>query len=413
MLIKLRDEEQPILSRPITDDEAAWIVSIGLLVGLSVLFVSGILMDNLGRKTTLIISYVPRLLFCFLAIFSTEYWMLLLGRAFAGMADLLSLSAVSTYTSEVANKEIRGSSGTMTQINSAIGMLIMFGVGPFVSYLTMNILMTCIAGAALTSKSIEVLTFLHGSEHLAHEEINGYSNRNIEEVVNKWELLKDRTIIKTILMVFMLSFGLQISGYNAVNYYLQTIFESANTTVSSEISSLIIGVIQLLACFCAFVLTNQFRRKPIICTSLVGIFIGMIGLGTFFTIMENGTDITGFLNYLPLISVAFVIFGYNAGIGSLIWMLVAELLYGPVRAYGMSLGILTTALTTFCITLFFPTLNTAIGASGTYWTFSAGCALVCVYIAVFVPETKDKTFAEIQTALGKRDSVAKDGAMKA
>lgn len=39
-----------------------------------------------------------------------------------------------------------------------------------------------------------------------------------------------------------------------------------------------------------------------------------VGLGTFFVLFENGYDIVGFLNFLPLLSVIFVIYGFNAGI---------------------------------------------------------------------------------------------------
>lgn len=39
-------------------------------------------------------------------------------------------------------KKIRGASGTITQIMSAIGMMIMFSVGPYASYLAVNIIMT-------------------------------------------------------------------------------------------------------------------------------------------------------------------------------------------------------------------------------------------------------------------------------
>lgn len=45
-------------------------------------------------------------------------------------------------------------------------------------------------------------------------------------------------------------------------------------------------------------------------------------------------------------------------------------------------------------------MTTALGPAPTYFFFSATCALVIVIIAIFLPETKGKTFSEIQKALG-------------
>lgn len=84
-------------------------------------------------------------------------------------------------------------------------------------------------------------------------------------------------------------------------------------------------------------------------------------------------------------------------------MLLAEILYGPVRAYGISLGVFLSSVASFLVNLFYPAMSRALGVGGTFWIFTAGCAFSCVYIALSVPETKDKTFAEIQTDLGRSD----------
>lgn len=133
-----------------------------------------------------------------------------------------------------------------------------------------------------------MLTLLRGTEELAHEEFKQYSNY-VESTtkpngttedegpnINKWALLKDRTVLKAGGIILFLSIAQQLSGTNAINLYLQSIFDAANTSVSSEYSSLIIGFIQLLACVITFFITDRFGRKPILCTAMVGMAIGMV-----------------------------------------------------------------------------------------------------------------------------------------
>lgn len=128
-----------------------------------------------------------------------------------------------------------------------------------------------------TQDAFNALTLLRGSEEAAHEEIKEFATaKDVDSEVDATSLLKDKVVIKTFILVTFLSIGLNLIGYNAVNFYLQTIFESAQTSISSEISSLIVGVIQLLACFCTFFLTDRFGRKPILCISLIVLGIGMV-----------------------------------------------------------------------------------------------------------------------------------------
>ncbi|CAG9569140.1 unnamed protein product [Danaus chrysippus] len=135
--------------------------------------------------------------------------------------------------------------------------------------------------------------------------------------------------------------------------------------------------------------------------------IASIGLGTFFKVSEsNGFAVSGFLNYIPLISLILVIFFYSSGIGSLIWLVMAELFDSQSRALGVSLSLLMGTLTIFLTTKYFPIVTLVAGAAATYFFFAAMCVLIGSLIAIFLPETKGKTFQEIQTELqGSRNKI--------
>lgn len=90
------------------------------------------------------------------------------------------------------------------------------------------------------------------------------------------------------------------------------------------------------------------------------------------------------------------------GLGSLMFPLIAELFDGRSRALGMFFGVVSVFVATFILTLSFTSLANAIGAAYTYWFFGVNCLIFFVFIVLFVPETKGKTFAEIQVLLGVR-----------
>ncbi|XP_026322942.1 facilitated trehalose transporter Tret1-like isoform X2 [Hyposmocoma kahamanoa] len=379
--------------------------------------------DVIGRKYTLLLfACFPKIILCLLYIFANKFWLLLMGRALSGMVDSIVLIIVPMYASEVASVEIRGSLGTILQIFSSIGILIMLSFGPFLSYLSLNVMYTCITIAATipilflpqspyflysrgrTAESTKVLTFLRGSEELAIEELKDYSTTTDDQgdTVNKLKLFKDRIFLKALGIVFVIAAGNNFIGYNAVTFYLQTVLQSTGTSISPEVSSVVIGCIQLTASICTALITDRFGRKPILSVTLIGMAFGMVGLGIFFKLKENSDDITGFLNVVPLASFIIIVFAFSAGPGSLSWILVAELFDGPARGVGATINIFIATATVFITTKYFPALIAAIGPALTYWIFSINCVLLSLFILYFVPETKGKSFKEIQIALGAR-----------
>ncbi|XP_075986382.1 facilitated trehalose transporter Tret1-like [Anticarsia gemmatalis] len=422
VLVKLNNSTTSILTRPITEDEGSWIVSIGFLTGITANFLIAFLLERVGRKSFLILSCLPKFITSFMLIYATDVWMILVARGLMGFFDTFIITLVPIYASEIASKEIRGSLGTVFQIVCSFGVVTMLSVGPFISYMTLSVSYTCaIAVTTLPlllipdspyslyskgekSEALKVLTFLRGSEAQANEEIKEYelANNNTNTVSNK-EIFKNRLFLKSLFLVVIIGLGLQLVGFNAVSFYLQTILESTQTSVKSETASVIIGMIQLTASFGTTFMTDRFGRKPILCVTCVGMALGMLGLGIFFKLKEGG-QVSGFMNFVPLISLILVVYSYSAGLGSLFWVLGAELFDDKSRGTGMSIVIVSTTLTLFFITKYFAFITSAIGAAYTYWVFSINCVLLCLFIMFCIPETKGKSFAEIQDILRKKES---------
>uniref|UniRef100_A0A2A4IYC3 Major facilitator superfamily (MFS) profile domain-containing protein n=1 Tax=Heliothis virescens TaxID=7102 RepID=A0A2A4IYC3_HELVI len=417
MMLKLKNETQTVLSRPITDEEGSWIVSIGFFISLLLYFTIGVLMDWLGRKTCIVLGCIPRLVMCFTLLFATEVWMLFLGKIMDGFSNVFILGVVPAYSSEIASKECRGALGSISQVASAVGMLIVLSIGPFMSYYNFHVVYACIIvtislplsflpespyflySKGKKAESLEVLKFLRGSEELANEELKLFSLS--ETKLSKREIFKDKTTLKTLGKVILLGIFHEIIGYNAVIFYMQTILESTHTSVRDDVASVINGCIQLVASSCTIVVVDRFGRKPVLLTSLFGMALGMIGLGTFFQLKQEEVPITGFLNFLPLLSMMLVVFCFNAGTGSILWTLIAELFDGPARAIGSTASIGVTTLFVFLSTKYFVSITNAIGAANTYWIFSCSCIINALFIMFFIPETKGKTFIQIQEELGK------------
>ncbi|CAF4838717.1 unnamed protein product [Pieris macdunnoughi] len=422
MLVKLADPSQTPLSRPITDNEGSWIVSMGYLISAFSNVIGSFLLDKIGRKYSVLVCAVPKLSMAFFLIFVTEVWMVIFARAVMMLNDCFLFCVVPVYAAEIASITQRGSLGTFLQLFSSLGVVITLAVGPFVSYYTFSYIL--LAMVAITTipvfflpespffqyskgkadEALKTLTRIRGSETQAKLELDDYAKSAEKSIkISKVELLKNKIFLKSLLLCFLLYGGSQIVGFNAVSFYLQTILISTKTNVAPEVASVVIGVIQTMGSLSVTLLTAVLARKHILILSLSGMFIGMIGLGVFFQLCAPEFNVTGFMNYLPIISLIFVVYCYSAGFGSLIWPIGAELFEGPSRAFGTTLGLVVCQLTIFATAKYFLDMTSALGPASTYWFFSGMCVIVAILIAVFLPETKDKTFSEIQDSLGKTE----------
>ncbi|XP_053619779.1 facilitated trehalose transporter Tret1-like isoform X2 [Plodia interpunctella] len=425
MLVKLRDGSDSALSRPITEEEGSWVVAMPFLSGVLANLFTGHLLDTIGRRYCFILSCVPRIVMVLLYLYAKELWLLLVARFLSGILDSVAFTTVSIYASEIASKEVRGSLGGFLQIYCSFGICLSLGIGPFVSYTTLNIIFLAITVASSvlllllpdspyflyskgkTDDARKLLLKLRGSDIKANDEIKEYQIASSNEVgkVTIPELLRNKLFLKGAAICVFLGFSSQANGYTAVFQYLQTILETTNTSVRPEISSVIIGGIQMFASLCTTLVTDRFGRKFILISTVSGMVIGFICLGAFFKVTEEQEQIIGFMNYLPLASIILIVFCHSSGIASIMWILISEIFEGRTRAIGASLAILVATLTGFGVSKSIPSLTSSIGPTMTYWLFSIICILVIMFTAIFIPETKGRSFAEIQAILGNKSDV--------
>ncbi|XP_050685221.1 facilitated trehalose transporter Tret1-like [Leptidea sinapis] len=419
MLYKLMYEDTQ-LSHRITSSDASWIVSIGYLAAIFFCPLTSWVLDPMGRKLCLLAFGTIRATLGLILVFGTEVWMLLVARAINGIFEIGILMILPSYCVEISSKEIRGALGTISQMASSVGMLIMFGFGPFLSYLNVNIIYVVALYATvipllfvpdspysllrkgLKDEAFEVLKLLRGSEMAAQQELKEMTVVHGCQVKVK-DLLKDRIFLKALSISVLLSIGFQLIGYSAVTVYLQSIMDITKTSVSSNTISVIFGVMQIIASLVSALLSDKAGRKIILCVTLFGTSIGMAGLGLFFYANDSSDSIVGFMNYLPIVSVIIIVLCYNAGMGSLCILVCTELFDSPARTTSVSISVSSSLIFAFLNLKYFPLLSELMGAAAVFWSFSAINLLYVLFIMFCVPETKRKSFLEIQRALGRRE----------
>jgi MFS family permease len=183
----------------------------------------------------------------------------------------------------------------------------------------------------------------------------------------------------------------QLSGINAVIYYAPSIMEKTGLSASNSILySVIVGAINVAATVVSFRLVDRAGRRPLLLASLTAMCVSLTLLGLTFVLPLGAAD-----SWLSLIFLVAYIAAFAVGLGPIFWLLIAEIFPAHARAEGASAATAANWLWNFVVGLLFLPLATAIGQGETFWVFALVCVIGLGFVNRYVPETRGRSFTEI------------------
>jgi sugar porter (SP) family MFS transporter len=184
----------------------------------------------------------------------------------------------------------------------------------------------------------------------------------------------------------------QLSGINAILYYLNQIFADAGfSKVSSDLQSVAIGATNLVFTMIAMTLIDRVGRKKLLLIGAVGTATCLAGVAAIFLTHQHKE----YLVWLLVTYIAFFAFSQ----GAVIWVYISEVFPNRVRAQGQSLGSFSHWFMAGVISLGFPPL--AAKSGGYPFVFFSVMTIVQFLVVLTVyPETKGVSLEEMQKKLG-------------
>ena len=183
----------------------------------------------------------------------------------------------------------------------------------------------------------------------------------------------------------------QLSGINAILYYLNDIFAHAGfSKVSGDLQAVAIGATNLLFCTIAMLIIDRVGRKTLLLVGSVGTALAMAGVSVIFFTNKH----EGFLVWLLIAYIA----SFSFSQGAVIWVYISEVFPNRVRAKGQSLGSFSHWFMNALISGIFPLM--AARSGGVPFVFFALMMVVQFFVVLlFYPETKGVTLEQMQRNL--------------
>ncbi|XP_043256954.1 facilitated trehalose transporter Tret1-2 homolog [Colletes gigas] len=413
-------EDNP-LGRVITSDESTWIgslVPVGAMFGC---FLAGYMAERWGRKRTLQISVVPSLFGWILIATARVVGQLYAARVMLGISLAFAFTVVPMYCGEIAETSVRGALGSFLQLFITVGMLYSYAIGPQVSYLVFWILCTLwpilffacffkmpespyyLLKTGQKQEALSTLAWLRGKSPASVQKEADEMQAAIEEASKEEASITDlftvKANLKATIYTCLLAAFQQFSGINVVLFYMEGIFKSAGTSLSTSTATIIVGVVQLLASCVTPVVVDRLGRRMLLVFSGVGEIVTLIALGIYFYMQDYlKTDVTS-ISFLPVVALVIFISTYSVGWGPLPWSIMGEMLAPKVKSKASGITVCVCWMLAFFITKFSNNLQEAFGNFTLYWVFAAFCVIAVLFTVLVLPETKGKSLQEIQDEL--------------
>ena len=183
----------------------------------------------------------------------------------------------------------------------------------------------------------------------------------------------------------------QLSGINAILYYLNSIFAYAGfSKVSGDLQSVAVGATNLLFTMIAMSVIDKLGRKTLLLVGSIGTCLSLAGVATIFLTNRHHE----LLVWMLIGFIAFFAFSQ----GAVIWVYLSEVFPNRVRAKGQSLGSFSHWIMNALISWTFPLM--AASSGGYPFAFFSAMMVVQFFVVLFFyPETKGISLEEMQKKL--------------
>ncbi|MGA3027146.1 MAG: sugar porter family MFS transporter [Bryobacteraceae bacterium] len=388
---------------------------VGTIIGA---MLAGIPGDRLGRRDSLRLMAVLYLVSALGCAFAWDWYSVIFFRVVGGLGIGGSSVLGPMYIAEIAPAKWRGRLVGLFQFNVVSGILLAYfsnylvgqmsfgdaewrwklGVSAIPAALFFALLFGIprsprwLVRKGRVSQAREVLIRI-GEENVEQELQDMVASVDLEHGHAQEPLFQARFRFPLFLAVSIAMFN-QLSGINAILYYLNDIFARAGfSKVSGDLQAVAIGATNLLFTMIAMSVIDRLGRRTLLLIGSLGTAACLAGVATVF-FSGRHEDL---LVWLLVAYIAFFAFSQ----GAVIWVYLSEVFPTSVRAKGQSLGSFTHWAMAAMISWTFPVIA-ASSKGAPFVFFSAFMVLQFVVVLVAYPETKGVTLEDMQKKLAAR-----------
>jgi len=448
---KCSDEDQNSTSTaPSVDTESCdsssmislwWAIAIAAFPGSGAIgsLLVGPLVGRFGRRGSFLVTNAISVLsaLCFGASKPmASFYMVILGRLLIGVFAGAASGIVPMYIGEISPKQWRGAFGVLNQLLITIGILVaqIFGLSSILgndamwpillAFTCVPSILSCVAIPFMPKsprfllidqqnegEARNVLVKLRGTDDVSDEMDEMRAEAEEQAQCGQWsipQLFKAKEVRWQLITILLMMAAQQLSGINAVFFYSNLIFDKAGIPKGNpqDYASIGVGTVNVIMTIISVAIIEKTGRKSLLTWGFGMMVFWCVALTVILKVLFDLPEdsAAGWISYLSIACVIGYIVGFAIGPGPIPWLITAELFEQAARPPAVMVSCMLNWACNFCVGLGFPAVQEATGAY-VFLIFLVVCVAATVYLQIYLPETKGKTFKEISNLFAARNGV--------
>ncbi|KAJ1436341.1 Sugar/inositol transporter [Sesbania bispinosa] len=376
----------------------------------------------LGRKTSMFLGGLFFLVGALLNGFAVNVEMLIIGRLLLGFGVGYCNQSVPVYLSEMAPAKIRGALNMGFQMMITIGILaanlINYGTSKLENGWRISLglgavpaVMLCVGSLFLGDTPNSLIE--RGQREAAKkmlQKIRGVENVDEEfqdlidaceaskKVEHPWKNITSPKYKPQITFCSLIPFFQQLTGINVIMFYAPVLFKTLGFgDEASLISAVISGGVNVVATLVSIFSVDKFGRRILFLEGGVQMFLSQMAVGAMiawkFGVSDEGSFTKGQANLL-LFFICTYVAAFAWSWGPLGWLVPSEICSLEVRSAGQAINVAVNMLFTFFIAQVFLAMLCHL-KFGLFFFFAGFVVVMTIFIALFLPETKNVPIEEM------------------
>ena len=418
-LVRLTSDNSSIL---LSESEASWIVSLMTIGGFIGTVISSISIEFCGSKKIVLATFVNTSISWLCVIIADSAGWLYAARFIGGLTTGSILCCFSIYLAEVSLPSIRGTMISVATCGAPFGAAISTIME---TYLPMRLSSSVYFAVSLIGillllwlpDSPYYLVKTHNIEDAKNSICKYYSDCSVEEKLkeiedfvkvdacqsmkDKLNELKSPAVRKTMFIILILFTFQQTCGMLIILSYMQTILINAKCyLIEPQEIVIYANIISAISSLLISGMIDKFGRRFILIITSIGTTAAMAALGTHFYLLQLNFDAES-LQWIPLISIILYLITYAFGYIPVGSALLSEIFPQNIKSVASFLSNIEASIVGFIVTVSYVPLVESIGEAYVFWIYAVFCFLATPFALFVMPETKGKSFQEIQNFLNK------------
>ncbi|KAI0495138.1 hypothetical protein KFK09_025285 [Dendrobium nobile] len=352
--------------------------------------------------------------------------MLILGRILLGIGVGFANQSVPVYLSEMAPARLRGMLNIGFQMMITIGILAANLINFWMAQIKggwswrVSLALASVPGAIIAIGALALpetpnsliergheeaakamLRKVRGTDQI-HEEFHDLviASNDSKAVKHPWKKIMERRYRPQLTMAILIPFFQQITGINAIMFYAPVLFKTIGFgDQASLISSVITGLVNLVATSVSIVSVDKLGRRALFLEGGVQMFISQVIVGLLigikFGVTGAHTELSRSYAGLVVAFICIYVAAFAWSWGPLGWLVPSEIFPLEIRSAGQSINVSMNMFFTFIIAQLFLKMLCLMKFE-LFFFFAGWVMIMTVFVAFFLPETKNVPIEEME-----------------